>query len=203
MILATFSGLHGHNTLPRGWCMGLSAAAYGLIFWLCFSWWGSLVLPAVLAWWVFLRGSRTENVENAYMDTISDHELPSLLDVMKAHYFTGFLSCASLYLFNYITHWGQWLGWEAKAAKEGQWRGKPVRVDAAGRGRARGLVARAGTVASCASFRLVVAQRVARAAAAGARVGGALVHVDVARVARPARASGAVAPEVAGGNRGV
>ena len=133
MILATFSGLHGHNTLPRGWCMGLSAAAYGLIFWLCFSWWGSLVLPVVLAWWVFLRGSRTENVENAYMDTISDHELPSLLDVMKAHYFTGFLSCASLYLFNYITHWGQWLGWEAKAAKEGQWRGKPVRVDAAGR----------------------------------------------------------------------
>ena len=133
MILATFSGLHGHNDVPRGWCMGLSAAIYGLIFWLFFSWWGLLVMPVVLAWWVFLRGSRTENAENAYMDTESDHVRPSLHDVLKAHYYTGWLSILSLRFFNYSTRWGQKLGWEGKAAKEGRWHGKPVRVDEAGR----------------------------------------------------------------------
>jgi len=51
-----------------------------------------------------------------------------LRDVFKAHYFTGFLTCLGIYLFNYDTKLGKKLGWEQKLVSENK-----IRADVNGR----------------------------------------------------------------------
>jgi len=132
MILATASALHGHNTLGRWYLAAISAVAYSAAFYFTFGLWGLTVFPSIALWWVLFRGSRTENIENDFMHQ-GGNGPATLHDVLKAHYYTGMLSCLSLMLFNYSTERGKKLGWEHLYAQQGHVRGTPVRVDANGR----------------------------------------------------------------------
>lgn len=112
MILATASALHGHNTLSKGVLIAASAVIWGaLTFLLTSAIWLSLVATFMsVAWWFVLRGGKQASLELDYMDTINKPH-PRLKQVMAAHYWTGWLTCLSLELFNYSTAWGKKLGW--------------------------------------------------------------------------------------------
>lgn len=132
MITAFASAIHGHGAITKGVVMGVHAALYAALFWFVYGWYGLCVIPVIAAWWFLLRGRKQAQPELQYMDR---HNKPhnELKDVLKAHYYTGWLTCLGLLIFNYNTKLGQKLGWEHKAAKEGKWHGKVVRVDLDGR----------------------------------------------------------------------
>lgn len=100
MITALASGIHGHNTFSKGYIMAAHALAYGGIGYLTCGLSGLAVIPACIAWWFLLRGRKQAQVELQRMDTYNPPH-PSMWAVMKAHYFTGFLTCVALYFFNY------------------------------------------------------------------------------------------------------
>lgn len=134
MITAIASGLHGHNTFSKGYIIAGAALVWGATSYLISA---SLIYSGVVAllsigWWFLLRGSKQAKIELDKMDTINQPH-PSYLDVLKAHYYTGWLTILALKIWNYGTKAGQVLGWEHQAAQTGRWKGKSVRVDHHGR----------------------------------------------------------------------
>lgn len=101
MILAFASAAHGNNLISKGILIAISAALWGLIAAAATNWLLAVVIQAlVVGWWFMLRGSKQAKVELDKMDTINPPH-PSMMDVLKAHYYTGILTCVSLYFFNY------------------------------------------------------------------------------------------------------
>ncbi len=102
MILAFTSAAHGYNLASKGYIVAASALLYGVIGWGFIGVWGWLLAALVAAWWFTLRTSKQAKIELDYMDTINPPQ-PYLMDVFKAHYYTGFLTCLALMIFNYDT----------------------------------------------------------------------------------------------------
>lgn len=129
MILALASAAHGRNVTGQWYIVAIAASLYGIVGLaahdiymaaLCF-----LFVP--LYWLMFRRGAQAD-IEMRCMDT--GHAFRTRLrDVLRAHYYVGWLTCLGLWLFNYSTERGIKLGWEKKAVDDGgKWRGKPVRL---------------------------------------------------------------------------
>lgn len=145
MILATASVIRGHeNHIPDGLVLALAAIAWGTVPCLvgglrelffgveydsiAVSIQSGIVYALVFAWQFGLRGGKQADIENDYMDT-SRPPHPRLRDVLRAHYYTGWLTILGLHLYNYSTDRGQKLGWEDQAIRaEGKWNGKTVRI---------------------------------------------------------------------------
>lgn len=133
MILAFASAAHGRNLLGQWYIVAIAASLYGIV-WLM----ASGIFAAIAAfifvpayWLLFRRGAQAQ-LEMRVMDT--GHPLRARLrDVLKAHYYIGWLTCLGLWLFNYSTPTGKRLGWEHQWAMQGHVRGKKVRVDEFGR----------------------------------------------------------------------
>lgn len=130
MIIAFASAAHGRD-YPK-WLGQWGVVTAALFVWAAVAsmttgWLGALVAGLfVPIYWLLFRVGKAD-IELQYMDKIN-YDIP-LLDVMKAHYYIGFLTCLGLVLFNYSTKWGQRLGWEKKAVNDGgKWHGKPVRL---------------------------------------------------------------------------
>lgn len=101
MILAFASAAHGNNFVSKGVLIAASAVAWGLIFAAVHGWLAAVIVQGLVAgWWFVLRGGKQARAELNRMDTINPPH-PTMLDVLKAHYYTGFLTCAALYFFNY------------------------------------------------------------------------------------------------------
>lgn len=100
MITAIASGLHGYNAAGKWIIVAANAAAYsGIGVWF-YGWYGLYFLPVVVAWWMLLRGGSQAQKELQKMDNINAPH-PGYMDVMRAHYYTGLLTCLGLYFFNY------------------------------------------------------------------------------------------------------
>lgn len=132
MITAFASATHGANYITKGVIMAAHVLIYSALFYASFGGWGLIVTPFCVVWWFLLRGRKQAQVELKYMD-VGKKDQSSLWDVLKAHYFTGFLTCLALKKWNYGTKAGRRLGWEQLYANTGIAKGKPVRVDHAGR----------------------------------------------------------------------
>lgn len=101
MILAFASAAHGNNFISKGVLIAISAVLWGLIATALHGWLiGVIVQGLVVGWWFTLRGGKQARVELDRMDTINPPH-PTMLDVLKAHYYTGWLTCLALYFFNY------------------------------------------------------------------------------------------------------
>lgn len=100
MITALASALHGYDAATKGVIMAAHAGAYGAIGWALFGLAGLAVMPVCVAWWFVLRGRKQAQVELQCMDTWNPPH-PRLRDVLKAHYYTGWLTCLALRYFNY------------------------------------------------------------------------------------------------------
>lgn len=101
MILAITSALHGADRLPKAVLIAASAVLWGILAcWITGSMYGWTASIPVIAWWFVLRGGKQARAELDCMDRWNAPH-PTYLDVMKAHYFTGFLTVLSLYFFNY------------------------------------------------------------------------------------------------------
>lgn len=129
MITAIASAMHGHNTMSKGIIVAGHVSIYSLIGFVIFGFWGLSLGATALIWWGVLRRSRQENIENDYMHQ-GGHGPATLMDVMKAHYFTGLFTVIALRFYNYGTSRGQKLGWEHQAIihPNNLWNGKKVRV---------------------------------------------------------------------------
>ncbi len=102
MILACASAAHGNNLFGKGYLVAASALLYGALGWAVIGVWGWLLIALVVVWWFVFRTSKQARVELDYMDTRNPPQ-PRLMDVFRAHYYTGFLTCLSLMAFNYDT----------------------------------------------------------------------------------------------------
>lgn len=133
MILAFASAAHGRNLLGQWHIVAIAAALYWLVGWVVSDGFiGALLAIAVVTYWLLFRRGEQAHIEMRVMDT--GHPLRARLrDVLKAHYYIGWLTCLGLWLFNYSTPMGKWLGWEKQWAMQGHVRGKKVRVDSLGR----------------------------------------------------------------------
>lgn len=100
MITAFASAIHGHGSVTKGLVMAVNICAYSVIFYMLCGSYGLIVAPLIIAWWFMLRGSKQAKIELDYMDTINKPH-PTMVEVLKAHYYTGFLTCAALYFYNY------------------------------------------------------------------------------------------------------
>lgn len=144
MITALASALHGHDTFSKGYIMAGHAFAYaGLTFLATQSlWFTAAVFLLCVAFWYTLRSGKNAHLEMQRMDTINEPH-PTFMDVVKGHYYTGWLTAWALEIWNYSTERGQKLGWEKQAIDagiangwvdangevyKGLWRGKEVRV---------------------------------------------------------------------------
>jgi ABC-type multidrug transport system fused ATPase/permease subunit len=115
----------------KGVLIAAAAITYGVLTYLLTSaiWFSVIVCLLSVAWWFTLRTGKQAQAELQAMSGQG-----SIITAAKANYyiFSPFI-IISLYLFNYGTKWGQWLGWEHQWATQGHVRGKPVRVDVHGR----------------------------------------------------------------------
>lgn len=103
MITAIASGLHGYNAASKGIIMAAHCTLYGTIAYFCADVFAALIVMLLcVVWWFVFRGSKQARIELDKMDTINPPH-PTYTDVMKAHYFTGFLAVLALYFYNYET----------------------------------------------------------------------------------------------------
>lgn len=109
MITALASVAHGYDQagapwyFSKGYIMAAHALAYGGLGFAVAGGWGLIVTPLALAWWPVFRGRKQAQVELQKMDTWNEPH-PSYHDVLRAHYYTGWLTMLALYLFNYTRH---------------------------------------------------------------------------------------------------
>lgn len=128
MILAATSALQGHDSAPRGYLIAGSVIAWGVAAFLFVGWYAIVIAALAGAWWPVFRSGKQARIEMQYMDT-GNAPNPSLLDVLKAHYYVGLFTIIALKLYNYSTTAGQKLGWEQKAVDDGgYWHGQKVRL---------------------------------------------------------------------------
>lgn len=100
MILAATSALHGYDAVSKGYLIAISAALYAGIYALVSPWLAVIPLVLVPLWWFGLRGGKQAQLELQYMDTWNPPH-PSIWDVLKAHYYTGWLTLIALKCYNY------------------------------------------------------------------------------------------------------
>ena len=103
MILAISSALHGNDTFSKGYIMAGAALLYGsLTFLLTSTIWLSIgIVLLSVVWWFVFRGRKQAQVELKRMDTINYPGWFSFMDVVKAHYYTGWLTALALERYNY------------------------------------------------------------------------------------------------------
>ncbi len=133
MILAFASAAHGRNVTGQWYIVAIAACLYGIVGLVAHNVYMSVLcfLFVPFYWLMFRRGAQAR-IEMRCMDT--GHPFRTRLrDVLRAHYYVGWLTCLALFFCNYSTRLGQWLGWEHKWAIEGHVRGRKVRVDEFGR----------------------------------------------------------------------
>jgi len=127
MITAFASACHGYGGdkfyQSKWFIVAANAVIYAAIGWLYAGWLCLAMLPLVVGWWLMFRSGKQAQVELRATGGEA-----RLRDVLKAHYYVGWLTCLSLWIFNYKTAWGQHLGWEEKLVRE-----QKVRADAHGR----------------------------------------------------------------------
>ena len=132
MILAFASACHGRNVMGQWYIVALAAALWALVGFAVVGLVGAAAGLLVPVWWLLFRRGHQAHIEMRCMDT--GHPFRTRLrDVLRAHYYCGWLTCLALFFCNYSTRLGQWLGWEHKWAVEGHVRGRKVRVDEFGR----------------------------------------------------------------------
>lgn len=133
MILAFGSAVHGRDGkdyipwLGKLVVASTTALIYAFVGLLVAGIWGVAVGLLAALWWALFRRSWQAHAEMQKMDT-NRYPSATYANVMKAHYYTGFLTCIGLWLFNYSSPLGKKLGWEEKLVAE-----RKVPADADGR----------------------------------------------------------------------